>query len=206
MLFTAPFESVSSIATWPSPMVQRQGASGLCFYHAQFGAGAKKCCPPCSFDGPGDLPASPTNVRTGSWGPPLEAANGSVIQTSQTASGVMLPRVAVQLGFRHGESGSSPQPCKTRALQGLSRAMVDVVHLGIDYTHISTDQASDPNVWVYRTATTSLQLADVSFDGANASLLCDISTGQLRPVVPGSWRQRVFNTIHSLSHPGRKPL
>ncbi|KAJ8391459.1 hypothetical protein AAFF_G00089330 [Aldrovandia affinis] len=89
-------------------MVQCQGASGLCFYHARFGAGANKCHPPCSFSRPGDpegrhavatttlsgqrflcstgaqvsvLPASPTNIWTGSCGPPLEAANGSVIQT-----------------------------------------------------------------------------------------------------------------------------
>ncbi|KAJ8392617.1 hypothetical protein AAFF_G00072910 [Aldrovandia affinis] len=77
--------------------------------------------------------------------------------------------------------------------------MVDTVHLGVDYARM----ASDPEVQAYRMASMSLQLANVSFDGA--SLLCNISTGQSRLVVPGGWRRRVFYTIHGLSHQGRKP-
>ncbi|KAJ8385315.1 hypothetical protein AAFF_G00190310 [Aldrovandia affinis] len=49
-----------------------------------------------------------------------------------------------------------------------------------------------------RTTSMSLQLADVSFDVTGTSLLC-------HAVVPESWRQRVFDAIHGLSHPGRKP-
>ncbi|KAJ8400781.1 hypothetical protein AAFF_G00391350 [Aldrovandia affinis] len=83
----------------------------------------------------------------------------------------------------------------------LSRAVVDAVPLGIDYARM----ASDLEVQAYRTATTSLQLADVSFSVAGASLLYDISTGQPRPVVPEVWRRQVFDAIHGLSHPDRKP-
>ncbi|TWW61029.1 hypothetical protein D4764_05G0011190 [Takifugu flavidus] len=34
------------------------------------------------------------------------------------------------------------------------------------------------------------------------TLLCDISTGRSQPVVPVAWRRRVFDMVHSLSHPG----
>ncbi|KAJ8400845.1 hypothetical protein AAFF_G00391990 [Aldrovandia affinis] len=87
---------------------------------------------------------------------------------------------------------------------GKRNVMVNMVHVGIDYARMVTDQVSDPDVQAYRTGTMSLQLADVSFDAAGASL-CDISTGQPRPVIPRSWRRRVFDAIHGLSHLGRKP-
>ncbi|KAJ8400214.1 hypothetical protein AAFF_G00399080 [Aldrovandia affinis] len=64
---------------------------------------------------------------------------------------------------------------------------------------MASDQASDSEVQVYRTASTSLQLADVSFGGASASLLCDISTGQPCPVVPESWRLLFFDVITAAS-------
>ena len=35
----------------------------------------------------------------------------------------------------------------------------------------------------------------------NIKLLCDISQGKLRPVVPASWRKRIFDLLHGLSHP-----
>ena len=34
------------------------------------------------------------------------------------------------------------------------------------------------------------------------TILCDVSTGTPRPVVPASWRRIVFDSLHSLSHPG----
>ncbi len=37
---------------------------------------------------------------------------------------------------------------------------------------------------------------------AGSKLLCDISTGRQHPVVPVSWRRKVFDAVHDLSHPG----
>jgi hypothetical protein len=34
--------------------------------------------------------------------------------------------------------------------------------------------------------------------------VCNVSTGVARPVVPETWRRRVFDTFHSLSHPGAR--
>ncbi|XP_059417312.1 uncharacterized protein LOC132152576 [Carassius carassius] len=51
---------------------------------------------------------------------------------------------------------------------------------------------------------TALLMEDVMFGAANATLLCDVSTGQPRPMVPAAWRHKVFDAIHGLSHPGVK--
>lgn len=53
-------------------------------------------------------------------------------------------------------------------------------------------------------STTGPKLQDVKFSESNTTLLCDISTGSPRPVVPRNWKWVMFDTIHSLSHPGTK--
>lgn len=86
----------------------------------------------------------------------------------------------------------------------LSRAQVTTVHLGIDYAQMAADQIMDSEVQALRTAESSLVLQDVTFNDSGASLLCDISMDRPRPLVPATWRRRVFDAIHSLSHPGVK--
>ena len=48
----------------------------------------------------------------------------------------------------------------------------------------------------------SLTLQTLSLPGSNHTIICDISTGVPRPVVPPSLRTSVFSVLHSLSHPG----
>ena len=86
----------------------------------------------------------------------------------------------------------------------LSRAVVGSVHLGLDYGAMASDQTADSDIQAYRSGPTALQLEDVVFDAAKATLLCDTSTGTPRPLVPAVWRRRVFDAIHGLSHPGVK--
>ncbi|XP_035265827.1 uncharacterized protein LOC118223430 [Anguilla anguilla] len=86
----------------------------------------------------------------------------------------------------------------------LSRSIVDAVNLGVDYGQMAADQASDPKVQALRTATTGLQLQEVSFGPSCTPLLCDVSTGVARPVVPVVWQWRIFEVLHNLSHSGRK--
>uniref|UniRef100_A0AAV2KQ35 ribonuclease H n=1 Tax=Knipowitschia caucasica TaxID=637954 RepID=A0AAV2KQ35_KNICA len=86
----------------------------------------------------------------------------------------------------------------------LSRAVAGSVHLGLNYAEMAADQVADPEVQSYRTAATALRVQEVVFDAANAMLLCNVSMGKPRPLVPAAWRRRVFNTIHGLSHPGVK--
>ena len=50
---------------------------------------------------------------------------------------------------------------------------------------------------------TSLQIQEVVWNGV--TMLCDTSTGTLRPFVPPAFRQAVFDHLHGLSHPGTRP-
>ena len=59
----------------------------------------------------------------------------------------------------------------------------------------------------------SLQIASDAEDNSlkvvrvpwgNTELLCDVSTGTRRPLVPPTFRRRIFQALHGLSHPGPK--
>jgi len=85
----------------------------------------------------------------------------------------------------------------------LSRSAVNAVmtEIDIDYTAMADSQASDPEITAYRTAISNLILEDIPFGPRSRTLLCDVSTGNARPIVPSTWRRRVFDAIHNLSHP-----
>ena len=82
----------------------------------------------------------------------------------------------------------------------LSRIPVDVVTLGVDYAQLAAAQQSCPAVQTSRTAITGLKFADVSVSGS--VLLCDVSTGRPRPLVPLDFRRSIFAALHGLAHPG----
>ena len=85
----------------------------------------------------------------------------------------------------------------------LSRASINAIDAdGVDYAAMAICQQSECDFDGYRTAATGLQLKKVPFGRDGLTLMCDISTGTPRPVVPPSWRKRVFDAIHNLSHPG----
>ena len=50
---------------------------------------------------------------------------------------------------------------------------------------------------------TSLEVKSVLWQGS--LLLCDVSQGHPRPLVPSSFRRQVFEALHQLSHPGPRP-
>ncbi|MEE8151602.1 MAG: integrase [candidate division NC10 bacterium] len=66
------------------------------------------------------------------------------------------------------------------------------------------DQISNPAVQALWTADTGLRLSDVPFKDTGTVLLCDVSLGQPRPIVPSGWQRFIFDALHGLSHPGRK--
>lgn len=84
----------------------------------------------------------------------------------------------------------------------LSRAEINALSTGINYKAMADCQASDYDVQAYRTAITGLVIKDIPFYNDGTTLLCDVSTGRPRPVVPQPWRREVFDMIHNLSHPG----
>ena len=83
----------------------------------------------------------------------------------------------------------------------LSRAAIEEVRLGVDFTRMAELQQRDPETKAYRTAVTDLKWSEVDLDGVH-KLLCDTSQGGPRPLVPAEMRREVFELVHGLSHPG----
>ena len=84
----------------------------------------------------------------------------------------------------------------------LSRVELDTVVAGLDYSALAAAQATDPEVAAYRTAVTGLRLRDVCF--GTVSIICDVSTGRPRPLVPEGFRRQVFDLVHGLAHPSAR--
>jgi cleavage and polyadenylation specificity factor subunit 1 len=83
----------------------------------------------------------------------------------------------------------------------LSRATVSQLMEGVNFEEMAREQQNNNDIWTYRTAVTGLKLEDVPVGNSDLKLLCDTSTGQLRPVVPLNMRRTVYDTVHGLSHP-----
>ena len=65
-------------------------------------------------------------------------------------------------------------------------------------------QVCDPELKQLPSTTTLLTLQNVPIPNSDKTILCDVSQGYFRPVVPSSLRQEMFQKLHSLSHPGIK--
>ncbi|GFO33744.1 Pol polyprotein [Plakobranchus ocellatus] len=88
----------------------------------------------------------------------------------------------------------------------LSQAVTDInaVSLGIDYTAMAAAQTSSADVQAYNKALTNLQITSTKLNDQGPELLCDISTGRARPIVPPDFIRSVFEAVHNVSHPGVK--
>ena len=73
----------------------------------------------------------------------------------------------------------------------------------VNYRQLAVNQATSDEIHAYRTAITGLNLEDVPFQ--DCTVLCDISTGYIRPIVPREWRRHIFDIICGLSHVGNHP-
>ena len=72
---------------------------------------------------------------------------------------------------------------------------------GVDYKAMAAAQRADASITAVPTATTVLLIRDIPLDKDGNSILCDISTGRPRPLVPDTWQRTVFDAVHDLSHP-----
>lgn len=72
----------------------------------------------------------------------------------------------------------------------------------IDLSQLAKDQVTDPDLLKMRSVDTALHLRECGILNTNLPLVCDMSLGYPRPVVPQPWRRRVFDVLHNLSHPG----
>ena len=84
----------------------------------------------------------------------------------------------------------------------LSRAAIEEIRLGVDFSKMAAMQQQDPEIAAYRTAVTALVWEEIDVDQGMHKLLYDTSTGSPRPLVPAGMRREVFDIVHGLSHPG----
>ena len=71
----------------------------------------------------------------------------------------------------------------------------------VDLSRMALEQPLDRDCQQYCNDQQS-NLRIKSVDIGNTKLLVDMSTGSPRPLVPFSWRQKIFDAIHGLGHPG----
>jgi len=74
----------------------------------------------------------------------------------------------------------------------------------LNYEEISNAQEEDQELKNLLNGSTSLKLSKVELPESKISLVCDTSTGVVRPYIPVTHRKLVFDIIHGLSHPGCK--
>ena len=65
-------------------------------------------------------------------------------------------------------------------------------------------QAASIDVQAYKTAFSCLEITNTRLNEQGPELVCDVSTGSPRPIVPPDFRRTVFDVVHNLSHPGVK--
>ena len=89
----------------------------------------------------------------------------------------------------------------------LSLAAISAISGGIDFSALAAAQLADPvDMAACWTAIMGLLLKDIPFGPNNTTLLCDVSLGQPRPLIPVSFRRHIFDTLHGLSHPGVRAI
>ena len=86
----------------------------------------------------------------------------------------------------------------------LSRIETNALHQSppiIDFKAIAAAQQTDPELPQVQSSTSSIKLQPLPLPTSDLTLLCDMSTGVPRPYIPQQFRQTVFDSLHSLSHP-----
>ena len=85
---------------------------------------------------------------------------------------------------------------ETNALQ------LEPVPSTVDFQAMAKAQPDITTAQQLHSTNNTLKFTRVSMPMCTDALLCDTSTGKLRPYVPEQFRRAVFNSLHNLSHPG----
>ena len=82
---------------------------------------------------------------------------------------------------------------------------VEAIALSVDHDALASTQKDDAELRALLSNDQSvLKLRKVYFPDQNVHLYCDMTSDVVRPFVPASLRRAVFNSLHSLSHPGMR--
>ncbi|GBN30900.1 Transposon Ty3-G Gag-Pol polyprotein [Araneus ventricosus] len=87
----------------------------------------------------------------------------------------------------------------------LSRTAAIACPTPINYQDMDEAQSSDRDLQTYlANPSPTLQLKRLVMPNSSVELSCDTSTDKVRPFVPLTQRKKIFETLHGISHPGRK--
>ncbi len=97
----------------------------------------------------------------------------------------------------------TPSPtCKreNEVADALSRITINAVHFeeGIDYEQMAAEQRREG----ISISSNAPHLQELPVPNGTGTLVCNTKTGDPRPIVPSTFRDKVFNLLHNLSHPG----
>ena len=81
---------------------------------------------------------------------------------------------------------------------------VEVITASPTHDTLAAAQDEDNDLKTLLLSGTALQLTKLHIAGTSAEVYCDTSTGKPRPFVHAPLRLQVFESLHSLSHPGIK--
>ena len=120
-------------------------------------------------------------------------------------------------------TGSNHSPRQSRHLSYISEFTTDIRHVAgsanvvadtlsrceslvcststLNFDDLATAQFTDPELDELRSSS-SFVWKEVPSPVSSSALVCDMSTGTPRPFVPKSFRKAVFDSLHSMAHPG----
>ena len=75
----------------------------------------------------------------------------------------------------------------------------------VDFKAMSSAQQEDPEIQQLEASGSSLSLQPMPVPTSDVTILCDVSTDTPRPFIPSKFRRLIFDSLHSLSHPGIRP-
>lgn len=79
---------------------------------------------------------------------------------------------------------------------------IEAVSVPVDIKDLAFSQRDDPELQYLLKGNSSLQLEKVTL--SDIPIYCDVSMQKPRPFVAAAHRRQIFETLHSLSHPGAK--
>jgi len=79
---------------------------------------------------------------------------------------------------------------------------VEAITAPVTHDVLAAAQEAEEKLRTLLAGNTALQLVKIPIPGTSVELYCDTSSGKPRPYAPSQLRLQIFNSLHSLSHPG----
>lgn len=81
---------------------------------------------------------------------------------------------------------------------------VEEIRTPLNYHALADDQNTDSELHELLTSGTALKLVKTRTPKSDLHVYCDVSTSSPRPYITPRFRKQVFDSLHNLSHAGRK--